>query len=296
MLRSSLRSGATSRFSPDPHCLWHHLHRAHQDPGRCFLHCCGGGPTCLHPDLPGGYQPHPCRCLRRCCGAPRPAPAEAPGVSALRRGGGSEVGAPQAPRLFPGTSPRRGEPSVPPGPGRPPGSPLRRPRAGSGSRGAAGLTWEPPLPDIPPQQVPGFGGGVPQLLAQWPPELRLSRAVLAAHPRRLRMPPRAAPLSAGGGSPRRGRAATATWGRGAAPPRRSPRHRRSGLAAPSPERLPARRPPPPRPPGQQRRRQPSSAPRPAPGASPPSSLLHSPAPQPPRGGEGAPGSGPAPAP
>lgn len=111
------------------------------------------------------------------------------------------------------------------------GAPLRRRSlpSGSGNRGAAGLTCEPPLPDVPPQQVPGFSGGVPQLFAQRPPELRLGRAALVAHPRRLRMPPRAAPLSAGGGSPHRQRAAaaaaTATRGRG-------PRHRRSGRAAP----------------------------------------------------------------
>lgn len=122
----------------------------------------------------------------------------------------------------------------------PPESTFRRPRAGSGSRGEVGLTCKPPLPDIPPQQVPSFGGRVPQLLTQRPPELRFDRAALAAHPRRLRMLPRAAPLSAAGGSPRRGRAAAATWGRGAEPPRCSWRHRRSVRAAPSPERRPPR--------------------------------------------------------
>ena len=54
------------------------------------------------------------------------------------------------------------------------------------------------LTATPPQQIPGFGGGVPQLLAQRPPELRLGREALAAHPRRLLMPPRAAPLRAAG--------------------------------------------------------------------------------------------------
>lgn len=240
-----------------------------------------GGLTCLHPGSRPAARP-----ARPLPAAPVPTAEAVPGsspsrhgcspeVSALRRGGGSRAGAPQAPRPSPGASPRSREPSAPPGPGRPPGSPLKRPQAGSGSRGAAGLTCKPPLPDVPPEQVPGFGGGVPQLLAQRPPELRLGGAALAAHPRQLRMLPRAAPLSAGGRSPRRGRAAAATWGRGAASPRRSPRHRRSGRAAPSPERRPARRPPPPRPPGQQRRRQPPPAPRPATGASPPFSLFPS---------------------
>lgn len=84
----------------------------------------------------------------------------------------------------------------------PPPVPLESPRSGAPRQvlpsAPAGLTCKPPLSDIPPQQIPGFGGGVPQLLAQRPPELRLGREALAAHPRRLLMPPRAAPLRAAG--------------------------------------------------------------------------------------------------
>jgi len=43
------------------------------------------------------------------------------------------------------------------------------------------LTCQPPLPDIPPQQIPGFGRRVPQLLADRPPQLQLGRPSLACH-------------------------------------------------------------------------------------------------------------------
>jgi len=35
---------------------------------------------------------------------------------------------------------------------------------------SVGLTCQPPLPDVPPQQVPGSGRGVPQLLADRAPQ------------------------------------------------------------------------------------------------------------------------------
>lgn len=43
------------------------------------------------------------------------------------------------------------------------------------------LTCQPPLPDIPPQQIPSLGRGVPQLLADRPPQLQLGGASLARH-------------------------------------------------------------------------------------------------------------------
>lgn len=182
------------------------------------------------------------------------------------------------------------DPSAPPGPERT----LTVPGQVAAAAARRGLTCEPPLPDIPPQQVPSFRGGVPQLLAQRPPQLRLGRSALAAHPRRLRMPPwqpRSAPALLAGdgrrrphgaaGQPRRAAAASPppraggpsfTW----APPAPAP-----GAALPPPASLP--------------RSLPTSLPqRPVP-RPPLSALLSSPALRPPRGGEGAPASGPAPA-
>lgn len=43
------------------------------------------------------------------------------------------------------------------------------------------LTCQPSLPDIPPQQIPSLGRGVPQLLADRPPQLQLGRPSLACH-------------------------------------------------------------------------------------------------------------------
>lgn len=43
------------------------------------------------------------------------------------------------------------------------------------------LTCQPSLPDIPPQQIPSLGRGVPQLLADRPPQLKLGRPSLGSH-------------------------------------------------------------------------------------------------------------------
>lgn len=47
--------------------------------------------------------------------------------------------------------------------------------------GFGSLTCQPSLPDIPPQQIPSLGRGVPQLLADGPSQLQLGRPSRACH-------------------------------------------------------------------------------------------------------------------
>lgn len=64
-------------------------------------------------------------------------------------------------------------------------SPAVRHHAGTRTQGPGTPTCQPPLANVPPQQIPGSGGGVPQLLAQRPPERRVDCSAWTAHLRRV---------------------------------------------------------------------------------------------------------------